>query len=179
MYEPLPASVILDDFILSMQVAQKGFRIVYEPQAYAAELPSFSITEEQKRKVRIAAGGFQAMEILSSLFRFWKNPKLFLLYISHRVLRWTLSPISLILVFISNMVLVFKTGSSFYLICFLFQVIFYSLAFLAYLLPVAIQRFKLTRLCYYFVFMNISVILGFFRFIGGKQSSMWEKAKRA
>src|ERR1044072_3049444 len=43
LYEPIPHNVILDDFVISLKVAQKGFRIVYEPAAYAAELPSFSL----------------------------------------------------------------------------------------------------------------------------------------
>jgi len=50
LYEPLPGQVILDDFVISLKVAEKGFRVVYEPGAYASELPSFSIKEEQKRK---------------------------------------------------------------------------------------------------------------------------------
>ena len=57
LYEPLPHHIILDDFVLSLSIAQKGYRILYEPDAYAMELPSFSIGDEQKRKVRIAAGG--------------------------------------------------------------------------------------------------------------------------
>jgi len=45
LFEPVPDAVILDDFIISMKVAAKGFRIVYEPGAYAMELPSFSMEE--------------------------------------------------------------------------------------------------------------------------------------
>ncbi|HWJ92410.1 MAG TPA: glycosyltransferase family 2 protein, partial [Flavisolibacter sp.] len=56
LFEPVPDSVILDDFIISMRVAGQGYRIVYEPEAFAMELPSFSIRDQQKRKVRIAAG---------------------------------------------------------------------------------------------------------------------------
>lgn len=50
LYEPVPHNLILDDFIISLKVAQKGYRIIYEPDAYAAELPSFSIRDEQKEK---------------------------------------------------------------------------------------------------------------------------------
>jgi cellulose synthase/poly-beta-1,6-N-acetylglucosamine synthase-like glycosyltransferase len=178
LFEAVPDKVILDDFIISMRVAQKGFRIVYEPGAYAMELPSFSMEDEQKRKVRIAAGGFQAMVMLSSLFRFWQQPKISFLYLSHRVLRWTLSPICLILAFISNLVLVLISGHWIYLLVFIAQLLFYGMAILASVSPAAARSFKPMKLAYYFVFMNVSVVQGFFRFLRGRQSSVWEKAKR-
>ena len=173
LYEPVPQKVILDDFIISMRVASQGFRIRYEPGAYAMELPSFSMEDEQKRKVRISAGGFQAMVMLGSLLAFWKQPKLSFLYISHRVLRWTLSPLSLIMAFIANTILFFNQVHWFYSVSFFTQVIFYGMALTAAFLPL-----KPFRLAYYFVFMNLSVIQGFFRYLRGRQPAAWEKAKR-
>lgn len=53
-----------------------------------------------------------------------------------------------------------------------------------YLMAVAgtagiLRRFKLLKLPYYFTFMNVSVIQGFFRHLKGGQSAIWEKAKRS
>lgn len=177
LYQPIHASVILDDFVASLEVAQKGYRIEYEPAAYAMELPSFSIKDEQKRKVRIAAGGFQSIGMLSSLLLFWKQPRLSFLYISHRVMRWTTSPLCLILAFLANLAIVIATRSQFYSIMLIGQLLFYGLAAITYFtgkkLPGPL------KLPYYFVFMNLSVIAGFFRFMRKKQSASWEKAKRA
>ena len=173
LYEPVPDRVVLDDFIISMRVAEQGYRIVYEPDAYAMELPSFSMGDEQKRKVRIAAGGFQAMTLLPSLLKVWKRPKLSFLYISHRVLRWTLSPVSLILAFIANAVLALGSDLPLYQVLMAGQLLFYGMALLARVAPL-----KPFKLAYYFVFMNLSVVLGFFRFLRGKQPAAWEKAKR-
>ncbi|HMH20618.1 MAG TPA: glycosyltransferase family 2 protein [Puia sp.] len=178
LYEPIPHNVILDDFIISLKVAEKGFRIVYEPDAWAMELPSFSMADEHKRKIRIAAGGFQSMGMLSSLLRFWKQPRLSFLYISHRVLRWTLSPLCLVLALLSNLVLVLISDAPLFRITFLAQALFYSTAWLA-TIPSLKSRFKILKLPYYFVFMNISVIQGFFRFLSGNQPASWEKAKRS
>src|SRR4029079_13533218 len=107
----------------------KGYRIIYEPRAYATELSSVSVNEEKKRKVRIAAGGFQAMAMLLPLLAFWKHFRLSFLYISHRVMRWTTSPIGLVALFISNAVLVFTTNSWIYKVFFTLQVLFYLTAF--------------------------------------------------
>jgi cellulose synthase/poly-beta-1,6-N-acetylglucosamine synthase-like glycosyltransferase len=178
LYEEVPSKVILDDFVISLKVARKGYRIIYEPEACAMELPSFSIKDEQKRKVRIAAGGFQAIGMLGSLLAFWKYPRLSFLYISHRVLRWTLSPLCLILTLVSNIFLAMDPGSLFYRVFLLCQLVFYILALIAPILPAGKTAFKLLRLPYYFVFMNISVIQGFFRFLRRKQPATWEKAKR-
>jgi biofilm PGA synthesis N-glycosyltransferase PgaC len=174
LYTPVPDKVILDDFVISLKIAEKGYRFLYEPEAYAMELPSFSFGDEQKRKIRIAAGGFQAIGMLSSLLAFWRKPRLSFLYISHRVLRWTASPLCLVLAFISNGILSVLSPGYPYKILFLAQLAFYGMAFMARN-PALKQRFKLLKLPYYFVFMNISVIQGFFRFLRGNQPAAWEK----
>jgi poly-beta-1,6-N-acetyl-D-glucosamine synthase len=179
LYEPVGAHVVLDDFIISMKVAQKGFRVVYEPDAFAMELPSFSMGDEQKRKVRIAAGGFQAMTLLPSLFAFWKQPKLSFLYLSHRVMRWTVSPVCLVLAFVANAILFFQPGTVFYKMLFTCQVLFYGMAILAAVFSLKSNKLKPLKLAYYFVFMNLSVVQGFFRFLRGRQPAAWEKARRS
>jgi cellulose synthase/poly-beta-1,6-N-acetylglucosamine synthase-like glycosyltransferase len=179
LYDAIPDNVILDDFICSMRVTQKGYRVIYEPEACAMELPSFSIGDEQKRKIRIAAGGFQSIGMLIPLLAFWKYPRLSFLYISHRVLRWTLSPLSMILAFITAGILSFGTDSPLFRILFIAQLAFYGTACAASLFPTLKERSKLAKLSYYFAFMNFSVVLGFFRFLRGRQAATWEKARRA
>lgn len=175
LYEPLSPDIILDDFILSLRVAEKGYPVAYEPGAYAMEEPSFSFKDEQKRKVRIAAGGFQSIVLLRSLLAFWRRPRLSFLYISHRVLRWALSPFCLVLAFLSSGIACLYGGYLSWTLLSL-QILFYGLALIAALLPG--KQPALLRLPYYFTFMNVSVILGFFRFLRGKQSAVWEKARR-
>jgi biofilm PGA synthesis N-glycosyltransferase PgaC len=176
LYSTLPENTILDDFVLSLRAAQRGFRIVYEPCAYAMEAPSFSYRDEQKRKVRIAAGGFQSIIMLKGLLLFWRHPRLSFLYISHRVLRWAVSPFCLILALVSNLALCFLTDSLLFRISFGLQLAFYAMALIA---RYGRTNNKLFKIPYYFTFMNVSVILGFFRFLAGKQSAVWEKARRA
>ena len=176
LFEPISSNVILDDFVSSLKVAQRGYRIAYEPGAYAMELPSLSLGDERKRKVRIAAGGFQAIGMLKGLFAFWRHPRLSFLYISHRVLRWAVSPFCLIGAFISNGLLLH--GHPVFTILFIAQCCLYGMAALAHARP-AFSRFKPIKLAYYFVFMNACAILGLFRYLKGNQSAAWEKARRA
>ncbi|HEY2727561.1 MAG TPA: glycosyltransferase family 2 protein [Parafilimonas sp.] len=178
LYENLPASTILDDFVVSLKTAERGYRIIYEPRAFAMEFASASLQDEKKRKVRIAACGFQSIKMLSSLFKFWKHPRLTLLYVSHRVLRWTLSPLALILIFVSNIILFLNLNSLFYTFCMIVQIVFYFTAFISQYIPSG-SKFKVLKFTGYFVFMNVSVIQGFFRFISKKQNSAWEKVNRS
>lgn len=178
LYKAVRPDVILDDFVISMKIAQDGYRIIYEPNAFAMELPSFSMEDEKKRKVRIAAGGFQAMTLLPEALFFWKHLRLSFLYFSHRVLRWTLSPLGLILALISNIILCIDTNQPFYIVFCCAQLLFYASAFMYWVWPGLGRKIAIIKLPYYFSFMNISVIEGFFKFIQKKQSAAWEKAKR-
>ena len=181
LFAAVPSSVILDDFIISMRVAQQGYRVIYEPEACAMELPSFSMGDEKKRKVRIAAGGFQSVVMLGDLLRFWKYPRLSFLYISHRVLRWVASPFCLITSAVSGLVLGLWTAEPLYqwLVAVLF--IGFGLGLIAPFIPAKGPLkvlAKLARLPRYFLFMNLSVLAGFVRFLKGAQPAAWEKARR-
>lgn len=179
LYEPVAENVILDDFIISMKVVQKGYRVVYEKKACASELPSASISDEKKRKIRIAAGGFQAIFLLKGLLYFWKHPRLTFLYISHRLLRWMFSPFCFFFAFASNFMLVAFSAGAIWDMFFGLQLVFYLLAILGYIGERTQKKLKLPGIAYYFVFMNYSVILGFFRFLSGRQSAAWDKARRS
>lgn len=177
LYEPPAEDMIIEDFYLSLRVATRGYRFIYEPEAVATETASVSVGEEWKRKVRICAGAFQAMRKLTYLLNPFRYGMLSFQYISHRVLRWTLGPVFLPLVLLSNLWLAW-TGSQFYSIVLALQVSFYALAFLGFIMRdknVSIRGFFVP---FYFVVMNVSVYAGFRRYVKGKQSVMWEKAKR-
>jgi hypothetical protein len=88
----IPRDTIIEDFYTTMRIAEKGYRVRYEPEACATEAPSASVKEELKRKVRIAAGAMQAMWRLRGMLNPLKHGMLTFQYISHRVLRWTLAP---------------------------------------------------------------------------------------
>lgn len=178
LFEEPPANVVIEDFYISLKIASKGYRFAYEPDAYATETASASVKEEWKRKVRICAGGFQAMGKLSFLLNPFRYGVLAFQYISHRVLRWTFAPLFLPLIFIANLILALH-GPGFYLVLFVLQCLFYIVALLGHLMQNKKVRIKGFFVPYYFAVMNLSVYAGFARFLKGRQSVVWEKAKRA
>ncbi|WP_308378761.1 glycosyltransferase family 2 protein [Parapedobacter tibetensis] len=178
LYDAVPPDTVLDDFMISMQIAEKGYRVLYEPGAYATEMASENVKEELKRKVRIAAGGIQSIVRLKGLFNPFTNPVLTFQYISHRVLRWTITPILLVFAFISNAVLHHTGVGWIYTALYYGQVLFYVLAFLGFLLERKELKVKVTFIPYYFCMMNYAVLAGIIRYLKGKQSAVWEKVGR-
>lgn len=178
LYEPVPLNSVLDDFMISMRIAEKGYVIIYEPSAYAQEDTSANIKEELKRKVRIAAGGIQSVIWLSALLNPFRYPILTFQYISHRVLRWTITPFLMILVLILNVMIVVGDASLLYTVLLVAQVFFYASAYLGKVMEEKKLRIKILFIPYYFCVMNYAVLAGLVRFFSGGQSVMWEKAVR-
>ena len=178
LYKPVPNDIILDDFMLSMNIAMMGYKIVYEPEAYAIETSSANVKEELKRKIRIAAGGIQSIIRLKGLFNLMKYPVLSFQYISHRVLRWTITPFLLVLVFLVNIYLLFTQFSLLYALLLLMQIIFYTAAAAGWLLQKKQIKIKILFIPYYFCLMNVAVVAGIMRYIKGTQQAAWDKAKR-
>jgi len=178
LYEPVGDNILLDDFIISLKVCMKGYRVQYEPEAYAMETPSSSLTEERKRKIRISAGAFQSMVILKGLLNIFRYPVLSFQYISHRVLRWTLCPLLLPVLLIVNILLLIQTKSSFYGLFLAGQILFYLAAAAGWQLANRNIKSKLLYVPYYFLFLNISLYQGFMRYRKGQQSVLWDKAVR-
>lgn len=177
LYEPVPPDTLIEDFYITLTIAQRGFRVVYEPGAYAIEPPSASVKEELKRKIRIAAGGIQAIVRLKSLLNPVKYGWLSFQYISHRVLRWTVAPAALPVIFILNVFLLYHR-LLLYQGLFFGQVVFYLAAAAGYLFETKKIRLKAFFVPYYFCMMNYAVYRGFVRYLKGAQSVLWEKAAR-
>lgn len=183
LFEKVETDTLLDDFIISLRIAQKGYKIAYSPEAYAQETASLNVNEELKRKVRIAAGGVQTIFRLKGLLNFFKYGLLTWQYISHKVLRWTITPLSLFVLYFVNLLIVYINRSwapdNFFAIFFYVQNFCYYVALAGWYFENRKIRNKLFFAPYYFVMINYAAILGIFRYFKGKQSVNWEKSKRA
>jgi len=183
LFEDVETDTILDDFMISLRIAQKGYKIAYSPNAYAEETASLNVSEELKRKIRIAAGGIQTIFRLKSLLNPFRYGLLSWQYFSHKVLRWTLAPVSLFLILPVNLLIVWQQNSwvrfDFYTIALYVQILCYLLAAVGWYLENKKLRFKILFVPYYFLFINSSSLRGIIRYFKGNQSAAWEKSKRA
>ena len=180
LFSPMDLNMLLDDFIMSILIVADGSRIAYVPTAYAVETGSASLAEEHKRKQRIAAGGLQSIWRLRGLMNPLKYPVVSFQLVSHRFLRWSLTPFALLALLPLNIALVAMRAGWIYDVALAAQTVFYILAALGYADERRGRKHTLTFIPMYFLFMNLNVFAGI-RYLWRKQrgTGAWERARRA
>ena len=177
-YEPMPETALLDDFVMSMRMVDQGYKIAYTSDAYAMEYGSADLTEESKRKRRIAAGGLQSVWWLRQMMNPFRRPVVAFQFVSHRVLRWSITPIALLALIPLNVALVMMKAGTIYTVIWILQVLFYLAVLASWMLEKQGRKNKLLYVPYYFLFMNLNVFRGMKYLSTHKTSGAWEKAKR-
>jgi cellulose synthase/poly-beta-1,6-N-acetylglucosamine synthase-like glycosyltransferase len=169
-FKPVPPKFFMDDFYVTMNVIEQGKEIVFDPDAICYEdVPTLS-EEEFKRKVRISIGNFQNLvRYMGLLFNF--NSVSFAFF-SHKVLRW-LTPFFLLKLLFVSICLSF--GSPFFRVLTILQMC-------GILLPIidsaANFTFRPLKFISHFYLMNFALLKGFFIYIGGVDSNIWQPTKR-
>lgn len=177
-YRAAPSNALLDDFMISMLMVEDGHRIAYTSEAYAVEYGSANMHEESKRKRRIAAGGLQSIWWLRSLMNPLKYPVASFLFVSHRVLRWSVTPFAMLALIPLNVALILMGCGTVYTVIGVLQALFYAAAAMGWLLDKIGRKSKLLYVPYYFMFMNVNVFRGISYLTTHHTSGTWEKAKR-
>jgi cellulose synthase/poly-beta-1,6-N-acetylglucosamine synthase-like glycosyltransferase len=180
LYEEVREDTLLDDFTISLQTVQKRYAIKYAPLAWGTETASLSISEEIKRKTRIATGGLQTLTRMADLLNPLRYGLLSYKFFSHKVLRWTLVPFSFPIIFLLNLIILWLPATNrLYVILFVLQCIFYMLALAGGIMHDVKLKMRVLFAPYYLFIMNYAVIKGFFRFLTGNYSVKWQKVKRS
>lgn len=175
-FHPVPPNFLVDDFFIAMKALEKGGKAVNDLEAICYEGVSHQIQQEYRRKARIAAGNFQN---LATFFHLWWPPitKLGFAFFSHKVLRW-FGPFFLLTMLVCAAVL-WALGNLFFGAVLIFllgaMVVIPLLDYLFQLLKINILLFRNVR---YFVFMNIALLEGFFRYFKGIKNNVWEPVNR-
>ena len=143
------------------------------------EYGSANMTEESKRKRRIAAGGLQSIWWLRRLMNPFRYPIVAFQFVSHRVLRWSITPFCMLALIPLNIALAWMTQSIVYWIILALQAVFYAAALGGWLKARQGRKSRLLNVPYYFLFMNINVFRGIAYLRTHSHSGTWEKAKRA
>ena len=184
LFAEMERDTLLDDFVLSLRIAMQGYIIAYCTEAYAIESGSADMREEEKRKVRIAAGGLQSIWRLRPLLNPFRYGILSFQYVSHRVLRWSVTPFLLFLLLPLNVLLLLMKGlagdsCTLYGVLLVLQILFYVLGLWGYYLSTKQIKNKLLFIPYYFLFMNVNVLKGIGYLKKKRGTGVWEKAKRS
>ena len=173
LYTRLEEDSIIEDFILSLRIVERGWRSVYEPEAVAWEEGLLSVQGDWIRRTRIAAGGFQAFSRLRGLLD-PRHGMVTFQYFSHRMLRWIVTPGLWVLMFFSNLGLL---GRPFFDCTMALQVLFFGLALAGYAATRRGWRIWWLQMPFYVCLLNAAALVGGYRYLTGRQSVLWHKAR--
>jgi len=170
LFRPCPADTLIEDFVLPMQIVRQGYRTLFEPQAIGWEHGPASLAEEYRRKVRIAAGGTQALLRRNGVPRN-APPRFWFIWISHKLLRWLSPLLGLLTIGVAAAALPSVAA----------QVVlgFWALAGILTLIRwLTGLSSPVLNVPFYFVFSQIAMGIGLWHGLTGRQSVLWQKANR-
>ncbi len=174
LYQPVPRNFLVDDFYINMAVLKQGYNCISNMDAKVYEDVSNELQEEFRRKKRISAGNFQNLSMSGSLL-FSTKPGVAISFLSHKVIRW-----------IVPFLVMVTLGTSIYLgMELLLYRILALLQIIVLVIPVIdlfLRKIKIhslpLRFISHFVLMNLALLAGFIRYIGGIKSNVWQPTRR-
>ena len=173
-YEPLPPDTVCDDFVIVMNAAMTGNRVVYDESAVAFEEAS-DVAGEYKRRIRIGVGNYRALFRHPQYFSQSSAARLFT-YVSHKVLRW-LVPLFMIVAVLSAGVM--RHESAFFALAFWGQLLFYAAIYLAYRTREQTRWPGIVTSVVHIVVLNVAFAHGFWRFLVGPNKGTWARTERS
>jgi poly-beta-1,6-N-acetyl-D-glucosamine synthase len=164
LWRALPADTLLDDVYTPMQIALRGYRVLFEPEARVHDREA-TVANEFSRKARTLAGNYQILRQLPALLDPRKN-RLFWQFASHKLAR-LVCPFALVTLLGSNVILV-ATGAPgwpFYAATLAGQLLLYGAAAKRALSED--RAGTLARTSYTFVALNAAAVEGLRRYLAG------------
>jgi biofilm PGA synthesis N-glycosyltransferase PgaC len=176
LYTPLPPDCLVDEFIILVRLSFAGYLVRDEPRAAAFHRSTPSIRSEFSRRVRIVCGGWQSMvRTVTPALRAPRTVQFH--YVSHRVLRWAVTPY---LIALSSAVAPVLAWQSPLFIPVMTAEVSVILVVLAGGLAVWARRLLPAPFLVPFTvtFLNIAAMVGLLEFLVGGQSVRWYRPPR-
>jgi poly-beta-1,6-N-acetyl-D-glucosamine synthase len=169
-------SPVMDDFFISLKILEQKKLFLYEKNAVASEEVASDIKIEFNRRIRNNAIDISSIKYIRKLLSPRYGIISYALW-SHKIIRW-FSPLLLIMIFISNLYLAIFNSNNFFLYLLFSEIAFYTFALLGFLSKKLGINFIFLTLCYYFVYMNIGLLIGIIRFFRKRQTAFWQSTAR-
>ena len=164
----------LPDFVLPLKVVEKGYRVVYEPNALLQEQALNRSDDEYRMRVRVTLRALWALKDMKHLLWDTNNLRFSWQLWSHKVLRY-LCFIFLITAYFSNFIL--WSSHRIFSMLFLVQSAGYIGALLSPFLIRYTNKFRILFFVHYFVLLNLTSLHAFVKFLLGKKQVVWSPRK--
>jgi cellulose synthase/poly-beta-1,6-N-acetylglucosamine synthase-like glycosyltransferase len=168
-WRPLTPEVMIDDFVVPFCARGLGYRVVFDPEAGATDTAEESVAHEFARRVRLAVGSFRA---LGQLARVRLDTFTSLAFFSHKLLRWVL-PFVMMTLLVSSAAL---WDRPFYWAALSLQLLFYAWAAAGYFFRDRMAPLRYGLIGYFLLAINLAFLVGFVRFLSGRQEVKWKRA---
>lgn len=160
------------DLVEPLCVVRNGFRVAFEGRALAYEETTKNSTQEFRMRVRVATRGMRGLLSVSELLRPWRHPWIAFQLFSHKILRWTV-PLLLILIFLGSaanlQILPFR-------VAFALQALFYSFVLFSLAFPLH-RRWKVLGIPLFFCTLNAAALVSMFKMLRGHRFTTWETVR--
>ena len=168
------AAYLMEDLQIALAIRFGGHRVVYDPEAIATEDTVATVKGQFERRIRIAAGVYQAWFQNPGYLNPLKGLPAFAFF-SHRVLRMT-APFLLLTALAANFML--ASRAPLYAAVLAAQIFFYSMAAIGYRQRLAGKTNRLFAMPLQFCLMSAAYIFGLARYLGGRQAHTWKVTPR-
>ena len=175
LFTPIPPDTLLDDVLIPLRIARRGFRVLFDGRAQAWDHVAATAREEYTRKVRTIGGVVQLFAREPWLWL--PTHRLWVQAISHKLLRLA-APVFLAGALLASVAL--APAHPVYAGALAAQLAFYAAAAAGAM--TRRRRGALARALavpYAFCLLNLTTVVGVWRFVTGRQSVQWRKAARA
>ena len=173
LYEPMSPDQI-PDFVLPLKVVEKGFRVVYEPDAILREDALKQSSDEYRMRVRVALRSLYAILDMNHLMNPLKYGFFAWQFFSHKTMRY-LAFIPLLIAYACSLALIGQGWV--YLAAFTAQTVLYLLALAGWFAAKANRESGFLYAPFYFCLLNVASADAFFKVLQGKQQVIWNPRK--
>lgn len=172
LYQAPPDGAVTDDFIISTAVIAQGYRLVFEAEARAWELPVPTAKREFGRRVRLMTRGIRAVVQRRTLMNPFRNGFYAIVLFTHKVVRRLLF-VPLLIGFGATAAL--SPDHLGYSIALYLQLSFVALAGFGFALRTTrLGELKLLYVPFFFCMANLAAVLALVRFARGERISLWQ-----
>lgn len=170
LFQRCPNDTIVEDLVIPTSIIRQGYRVLFEPRAVGWEGGVASVSEEFRRKTRIAAGAAQGL-LRGNAWPIGAPAGYWFVFLSHKLLRWVSPCMALIAIAAA-------AASRHYLLPRVALLLFACIGVTAVLKWIVGRSVMVLDAPFYFVFGQIALLIGLLKGAAGKQSVLWQKSDR-
>jgi len=170
-YVPLWADAC-SDLVEPLCIVRNGSRVAFEDRALAYEETTKNSTQEFRMRVRVATRGMRGLLSVPELLQPWRHPWIAFQLFSHKILRWMV-PVLLILLLTGSAA---NLQLAVFRIAFALQLLFYCFVLLSLAIPLH-RRWRILGVPLFFCTLNAAALVSMFKMLRGHRFTTWETVR--